>query len=279
MSAQPPRTPPDRVVAITGAAGGIGAALSRAFLRRGARVALLDLPGPRLGGLAEALAQEGFDAAALPCDVTSEAACREAIGAVLARFGRLDVLVNNAGITHLGRFADTEVAVLRRVMEVNFFGAAHCTKAALEELVARRGSVVVLSSVAGFAPLAGRCGYAASKHALHGLFDSLRVELRAQGVNVLLVCPSFVDTDIGARALGPDGGAPQMPRTTTGRAASPEDVAESIVRATDGRRRMLRLSAVSEFSFWLSRIWPAAYERIMERRLLTEETPRDEASR
>ena len=266
-------------MAITGAAGGIGSALARRFALRGARVALLDLPGPRLDALEDALTREGFEAAAVPCDVTSEDACREAIGAAVARFGGLDVLVNNAGITHLGRFAETETAVLRRVMDVNFFGAVCATKAALPSLVARHGTVVVLSSVAGFAPLAGRCGYAASKHALHGLFDSLRVELRAQGVHVLLVCPSFVATDIGARALGPDGGAPRVARTTTGRAAAPEDVAEAIADAADGRRRMLVLSTVGRLSWWLTRLWPQAYERIMERRLLTEETPRDEASR
>lgn len=268
MSFQPTETARGRIVAITGAAGGIGSALARAFLRRGAFVALLDLPGARLDALEASLAEAGSAVLALPCDVTSEEACRRAMDEVVQRFGGLDVLVNNAGQTHLGRFDETDVAVLRRVMDVNFFGAVCCTRAALSALVARRGIVVVLSSVAGFAPLAGRAGYAASKHALHGLFDSLRVELRAQGVHVLLVCPSFVATDIGARALGPDGGAPRVARTTTGRAASPDEVAEAIVKATDARRRLLVLSAVGRLSYWLTRLWPAAYDRIMERSLL-----------
>jgi NAD(P)-dependent dehydrogenase (short-subunit alcohol dehydrogenase family) len=262
---------PGRVVAITGAAGGIGSALARAFARRGARLALLDLPGDALRALAEALAAEGCEALALPCDVTSETASASAVAEAVGRLGGLDVLVNNAGITHLGRFADTDVAVLRRVMDVNFFGAVHCTKAALPSLAARRGSVVVLSSVAGFAPLAGRSGYAASKHALHGLFGSLRVEWRREGVHVLLVCPSFVATAIGDRALGPDGGPPRVSRTTAGRADSPERVAEAIVRATLARRRQLVLSPVGVAAWWLTRLWPSAYDRLMERALLREE--------
>lgn len=262
-----------RTVAITGAAGGIGSALARAFGRRGARLALLDLPGPGLESLASSLAEAGREAIAVACDVTSDAACRDAIGSVVGRFGGIDVLVNNAGISHLGRFAETDVEVLRRVMEVNFFGAVRCTKAALASIVERRGSVVVLSSVAGFAPLAGRCGYSASKHALHGLFDSLRVELRAQGAHVLVVCPSFVDTGIGARALGPDGGAPRIARTTTGKPASPDDVARAIVRATEQRRRMLVLSSVGRISWWLTRLVPSVYDRLMERTLLRDEAP------
>ena len=254
----------DRVVAITGAAGGIGSALARAFAAKGARVALLDLPGPALDALAASL---GDAASGIGCDVSDASACRVAIERAVGRFGGLDVLVNNAGISHIGRVADTDVAVLRRVMDVNCFGAIHCTQAALPHLVARKGMVVVISSVAGFAPLAGRAGYAASKHALHGLFESLRVELRAKGVAVGIVCPSFVATDIGKHALGPDGGAPRATRTTTGRPAAPERVAAAIVRAVERRQRLLVLSPVGRLSWWLVRAWPAAYEWIMTRAL------------
>ncbi|RIL08241.1 MAG: short chain dehydrogenase [Proteobacteria bacterium] len=266
-------TSPDRLregfaVAITGAAGGIGSALARAFARRGARVALLDLPGPALDALAAELRASGADALALACDVTDAAQTRAATAAAVARFGGLDVAIANAGITHIGRFAETDAAVLRRVMDVNFFGAVHLAQAAAEPLAARRGVLVVVSSVAGFAPLAGRAGYAASKHALHGLFASVRVEWRRRGVQVLIACPSFVATDIGKRALGPDGGAPRDARTTTGKPASPDAVAEAIARAAIARRRFLVLSPVGVASWWLARLWPAGYERIMERRLL-----------
>jgi NAD(P)-dependent dehydrogenase (short-subunit alcohol dehydrogenase family) len=260
-----------RVVVITGAAGGIGSALARVFARRGARLALLDLDSAALEALAVVLGDQGAEAVALGCDVTSFDACRAALDAVRDRLGRIDVLVNNAGITHLGRFAETDPAVLRRVMDVNFWGAVHCTKAALEDLTASHGAVVVISSVAGFAPLAGRAGYAASKHALHGLFGSLRAELAPAGVHVLVVCPSFVDTGIGDHALGPDGGRPRDMRTTTGRPANPRDVAESIVRALERRRRLLVVGAVGRASWLLVRLWPAAYERLMARSLLRDD--------
>ena len=167
-----------RSVVISGAAGGIGSALARRFGRAGARVGLLDLDAASLAALAGELEAGGVEALALRCDVTCLEDCRAAVGQLVAAWGGVDVLVANAGITHLSFFRDTDVEVIRRVMEVNFFGAVNCTKAALDSLQERRGHIVAISSVAGFAPLATRCGYSASKHAMHGFFDSLRAVLR-----------------------------------------------------------------------------------------------------
>ncbi len=136
--------------------------------------------------------RRGAQALALNCDVTDAASCADAIRSAVERFGGVDVLVNNAGITHRSAFATTDPAVLRRVMEVNFFGAMNLTHHALPHLLRSRGAIVAISSVAGFAPLIARTGYAASKHALHGFFESLRSEVRSQGVDVTLVCPSFI---------------------------------------------------------------------------------------
>ncbi len=188
--------------------------------------------------------------------------------AVLDAYGSIDILINNAGITHLSPFADTQVAVLRAVIDVNFFGAVHCTKAALDTLLERRGLVVVISSIAGFAPLAGRCGYAASKHALHGLFESLRVEMRARGLRVMLVCPGFTATNIGSNALGGDGLPARSARATVGKHAHPDQVADAIYRGVLRNRKLLVLSRVGKIALLLSRIWPTAYARLMERRLL-----------
>ena len=204
-------------VVITGGAGGIGSALAHRFGRDGATDRPAGpRPAPPCRRWQSELAEQGIDALPVECDVTSLEACRDAIARVIDARGGVDVLINNAGVTHLSHFSDTEVEVIRRVMEVNFFGAVNCTKAALDSLLERRGRIAVLSSVAGFSPLATRCGYSASKHALHGFFDSMRPELRASGVPVTLVCPFFVDTDMGDRALGGDGGKPRMPRTQTG---------------------------------------------------------------
>ncbi len=254
-----------RVVAITGAAGGIGSALAHRFAADGARIALLDIE--RLESLEQQLTVGGADVLAVACDVTSLAACRDAIERVVARFGGVDVLVANAGITHLGAFVDTDVAVIERVMDVNFFGAVNVTKAALDSLITRRGQIVVMSSVAGIAPLVTRAGYAASKHALHGFFESLRTELVADGVAVTMVCPSFVRTAIGDHALGGDGGKATVERTQTGTPVEPDVLAEVIVDAVDHRRRFVAPLRDARRAAWLMRVSPRIYDRVMLRRL------------
>jgi len=193
--------------------------------------------------------------------------CTAALASVVGAFGGVDVLVNNAGITHLGPFRETEVDVIRRVMEVNFFGSVHCTKAALGSLLERRGRIVVISSVAGVAPLATRTGYSASKYALHGFFESLRAEHRKDGLRVMLVCPSFVDTAIGDHALGTDGGpAPRAARTGVRSPARPSDVADAIVRAAARDRRLLLVGRGAKLSWWIARLAPSLFERLMIRR-------------
>ena len=262
-SERPVPPDPPQVVAITGGAGDIGRAIAAAYLRRGARVALLDLPGERLDAAAQGLAAPDR-VAALPCDITDPAACDRAIAAIEARFSGLDVLVNNAGLTQRSRFEDTAPDVIRRVIEVNLFGAMNCTRAALPALRRRRGTVAAISSVAGFAPLVGRTAYAASKHALHGFFDSLRTE-GAPDVHVLLVCPSFVSTGFEGRAMGPDGRPLSGPRATIGRKLTPAEVADAVVDAVSRGQRQRLVSPVAHASFWLSRVAPGLYDRLMRR--------------
>jgi NAD(P)-dependent dehydrogenase (short-subunit alcohol dehydrogenase family) len=259
----------DRSVVVTGAASGIGAAVARRFASAGSRVALLDVDARGAERIAREIEGDAAAALALRCDVSSDAECRSAFGAVERAFGGVDVLVNNAGITHVGLFRDTDLQVLRRVMEVNFFGAVRCTKAALPSLLARRGRIAVVSSVAGFAPLATRSGYAASKHALHGFFGSLRAEHRRDGLGVTLVCPAFVRTRIGSRALGPDGApAGEDARSGVRRELEPEAVAEALYRGVERGRRLVLLPAEARLSRWLAALWPAAYEWAMRRRTL-----------
>jgi nucleoside-diphosphate-sugar epimerase len=258
----------DRAVVVTGAASGIGAALARRLGRAGARVALLDRDAEGAERGAEALRREGHPAHAFPCDVADPVACRAAIDAARAALGGIDVLVANAGITHVGGVAETDVEVVRRVLDVNFFGAVHAAKAALPALLERRGQIVVIGSVAGQVPLATRAGYAASKHALHGFFGSLRAEHQADGLGVLLVDPSFVDTAIGDRALGPDGHpAGSGARTGVGDALAPDDVAQAILGAIVRRRRHLFVPARAGLYVWLARLAPAWFDRQMARRM------------
>ena len=264
-----------RGVVITGAAGGIGAALARRFGREGAHLALLDLEHGRLQPVASELEAAGISALALACDVTSAQACGNAIATAVENFGGIDVLLNNAGITHLSLFRDTDLDVIRRVMEVNFFGAVHCTQAALPHLLERRGHIAVLSSFAGLAPLASRSGYAASKHALNGFFGSLRTELRGAGVGVTLVCPTFIKTNIGDRALGGDGRKASLPRSETGTPASPERLAEAIYVAVRARRPLLVPFRDAKIAWWVSRLAPALFERMMFRRIMPSEPNSD----
>ncbi|MDT3735270.1 MAG: SDR family oxidoreductase [Denitratisoma sp.] len=253
-----------RTVAVTGAAGGLGRALCLRFAAAGARIVALDRDAAVLEGLTF---PEGTEVVRIACDVSSGEDCLRAMAEARRAFGGVDVLVNNAGITHRSAFAHTEPAVIRRVMEVNFFGALHCTHAALEDLVARRGLVVAISSVAGFAPLVARTGYAASKHALHGFFDSLRTEVEPHGVKVLLVCPSFISTGIEKNALAGDGGPVRHAQSVVGRRATPKAMAEKIFRAAQAERRLLLPDRVSRLSWWVSRLAPRVYERQMVRKL------------
>ncbi|MFN8641939.1 MAG: SDR family oxidoreductase [Candidatus Binatia bacterium] len=258
------------VAVITGAGGGLGAAYGRARAAAGARVALLDVDGEAARARAAEITARGGHASATTCDVTSEAQCRAAIAAVVTREGGIDLLINNAGISHRSAFADTDASVFRRVMDVNFFGALYCTQAALESLRQRRGLVVAVSSIAGFAPLFGRTGYSAAKHAVHGLFESLRCELAGSGVEVLIVCPGFTATGIGAAALDGDGQRTRHPQSTVGRVAQPDDVAAAVVRAVRRRQRLLVLTPAGKASWWLSRLSPSLYAWLMTRSLRRE---------
>ncbi|RMF13934.1 MAG: SDR family oxidoreductase [Candidatus Dadabacteria bacterium] len=253
----------DKVVWITGGGGGIGAALARDAASRGAQVAVTDIDGEAATRIANEL---GTHAAAWRSDVTDFADCQRVAGAIQERFGGIDVLINNAGVTHLSRFRDTPPEVIERVLRINVMGAVHCTKAALEPIIERRGRIAALSSVAGIGPLLGRTGYSASKHALHGFFDSLRAELTDTGVGVTLICPSFANTDIGKHALFADGDA-ESARTMTGPVTTPEAIAAALLDGIERGVWTVLPGRVSKLAWWLSRNAPRFYSARMRARL------------
>ncbi len=256
------------VVVVTGAASGIGLAVARRFARAGATCALLDVDEARLKQCEGQFRRAGHRVMGLPCDVTRRADCESAIQAVIDGFGGIDVLFNNAGITQRSAFAETRIEVYERVMAVNFFGALYCTKAAIHSLIQRRGRIISNESIAGVAPLLGRTGCAASKHAMHGLFTSLRSEVRDQGVHVMVVCPGFIMTHLQDRALG--GGWTRHPQSRVGRQDTPERAAEAIFRGTQKEKDLLVLTAMGKIAYWISRLAPGFYERRMASRFKAE---------
>jgi NAD(P)-dependent dehydrogenase (short-subunit alcohol dehydrogenase family) len=257
-----------RTVMITGGGGGIGAALARQYAAKGCNLALLDIDEAGAQGVADACSQMGVEAQALCCDVTSQRSCEDAVSRTLQHFGRLDNVVANAGLTHLSLFGETELAVIRRVMEVNFFGAVNIAKASLPHLLEARGQYVAMSSVAGFCPLPMRTGYAASKYAVRGFFETLRTENRHHGLGVLIVCPSYVDTGIGDHALGGGGEKATHQRPEANQAISADDAAKKIVHAAEKRRDFLPVAKGARLAHLLSRLSPSWLERLSTRRVM-----------
>jgi NAD(P)-dependent dehydrogenase (short-subunit alcohol dehydrogenase family) len=260
----------NKVVVVTGAASGIGNAICRKFALEGARIGLLDMDAKGVQAASDQLRTSGVDAMGIRCDVVDEDECASAMKEIIDRFGGIDVLVNNAGITQRSAFVDTRISVYRRVMDVNFFGSLHCTKAALASLIERKGSIIVIESLAGITPLLGRTGYCASKHALHGFFTSLRSELRATGTHIMLVCPGFVETSLQTRALGGDGRVTTHPQSMVGKPVSAESVAGKIYKGAVKKKHLLVLTPVGKLTYWIHRFVPKLYERLMARQLKEE---------
>ncbi len=226
-----PATFAGKVVWITGASSGIGEALAYAAAAAGAQVVVSGRRSEELARVATACAGE-LEPLVLPLDLTRPQDFAPAAAAVQERFGRIDVLVNNAGVGQRALAQDTLPAVERAIMEVNYFGVVGLTKAVLPVLLAQRsGSVVAISSVMGYIGTPRRAAYAASKHALHGWFDSLRAEIGPQGIHVCLVCPGYVRTALSQHALTADGGAHARLDRGQARGIAPERAAAAVLRA------------------------------------------------
>ena len=256
----------DNVVVVTGASSGIGAALCMRFALDGARIVLAARNAAALHEVASDCASLGAETHVVRTDVERDDDCRRMVEETVARFGRIDTLVNNAGIGMHARFADlADPSVIARVMDVNFQGSVRCTWHALPHLLGSRGRIVAVSSLSGKAGVPLRTGYAASKHAMAGFFDSLRIELAPDGVSVTVAYPGFVSTPIGSRALGPDG-APLSDRMTMRKnVMTPGRCADLIVNAAAARKREIVMTAMGKIGQWVRLVAPGAIDRFAER--------------
>ena len=260
----------DQAVWVTGASSGIGEAVARELGRRGARLVLSARRRERLEALQREIAAAGGHAAdrhrVLPLDLTDTAAIPAAVEAALAHAGRIDVMVHNAGISQRSLVADTVLEVDRRLLEVNFFGTVALTKALLPSMLAGGGGrFVVVTSLVGKIGTPLRSSYAASKHALHGFFDSLRAELWDRGIRVTLVCPGFIKTELPLVALTGDG-SPQGRMDRAQRQGYPvERCAAEIARAIERDREEVLIGGKEKYAVHLKRFLPALFSRIIRK--------------
>lgn len=253
-------------IAITGASTGIGKQLALALARRGAQLALGARNLDALRAVAASCEALGSHAVALACDVARPEDCRAFVEGAIAALGGLDALVNNAGVTLVARFDRiTDLCVFEKVMQVNYLGAVYCTHAALPALRQSRGLLVAVSSLQGLTGVPTRTAYAASKHALQGFCDSLRIELRGSGVAVLVASPGFVSTEMRQRAFGPDGRPVGHDHREGKRAMTPERCAELIARAMERRQRELVMTLGGKLLRWIKLVAPGLVDALAER--------------
>ncbi|WP_423126990.1 SDR family oxidoreductase [Gaoshiqia sp. Z1-71] len=259
----------DKVVIITGASSGIGKALAFEFAKRGAKLAL----GARRIDLLEQLKEELEPAETLiqQTDVSRDEDCKVLVEKTIARFGRIDVLVNNAGISMRAIFEELELDVIRKLMDVNFWGTVYCTKFALPELLKTKGSVVGVISIAGYVGLPGRTGYAASKFAVRGFLDTLRIENMKKGLHVLVAAPGFTASEVRQAALTADGSKQGETPRNEERMMSAEECAVHIVNAVEKRKRELILTFVEgKLSVFLGKFWPRLLDKLTYKHMAKE---------
>jgi short-subunit dehydrogenase len=198
-------------------------------------------------------------------DVSKENDCRHFIESTLHAFGKIDILINNAGISMRALFADAEIDVIRKLMDVNFYGALCCTKYALDSIIKQKGIIVGVSSIAGYRGLPGRTGYSASKFALQGWLESLRTEMLDKGVNVMWVCPGFTTSNIRQAALNEKAEAHGETSMDEEKMMSAATCAGHIVKAIEERKRTLILTFNGIRTVWLNKLFPRLTDKLVHR--------------
>lgn len=251
----------NKVVIVTGGSSGIGKELVVELLRRGAMVATC---GRKLSALQSAFPNADSTRLLLfSADVKSELACNAFIEKALEKFGRIDVLINNAGISMRALFSELDLDVLRELMDVNFWGTVQCIKAALPSLLQSKGVIVGISSIAGNRGLPGRTGYSASKFAMQGFLESLRTEVLSSGLHVMWVSPGFTASNIRNTARAADGHLQGETPLEESNLMSAEECARHILDAISSRKRTLVLTTQGKLTVWLNKLWPNLADKLI----------------
>jgi dehydrogenase/reductase SDR family protein 7B len=259
-----------KVALITGGSSGIGLACALEFGHHGFAVAISGRNEASLQSALQQLKAEGVEAIAIQGDVGQEADCQRMADLTVGAFGRLDVLINNAGISMRALFVEAQLDVLKQVMNINFWGTVYCTKFALPHVLKSAGSIIGISSIAGHKGLPARTGYSASKFAMNGFLEAIRIELRKTNVHVLLVSPGFVATNIRKAALVADGSAQAETPRNENDMLSAEYTAQEIYKAYTGRKRDLVLGRQGKLTIWLNKFFPAWLDGMVYKHLAAE---------
>ena len=252
-----------KVVVITGGSDGIGKALVELYLNKGAKVATCARNYEKLYQLQSA--HTGKPLFIHASDVSKETDCKGFIDAVIKEFGTIDILINNAGVSMRALVQDVDLDTIRRVMEINFWGTVYCTKFALEYIIKNKGTIVGVSSIAGYRGLPGRSGYSASKYAVNGWLEALRTELLESGTNVMWVCPGFTSSNIRNAALNSKGESQGESPMDEGAMMSSEECAIHIADAIEKRKRTLVLTFTGKRAVFMNKFFPSLADKLVRK--------------
>ncbi len=251
-----------KTVVITGASSGIGEAMAKVYSEMGAKVVLGARSEEKLAALATEIRANGGQAAYCATDVTKAEDCKRLIDTAVEAFGGIDVLICNAGISMRAIFDDVDLSVLHRLMDVNFWGTVYCAKYALPYLQQSKGSLVGISSVAGLHGLPGRTGYTASKYAMTGLLETIRIENIKKGLHVMVACPGFTASNVRFSALVADGSQQGSTPREEGKMMTAEEVARIVAKGIAKRKRLCLMEIEGRATHFVKKFAPAFLDKM-----------------
>jgi len=260
----------DKIVIITGASSGIGLACAKAFAAKCCKIVLAARSIDKLKKTEAELLAAGVEVLAVQTDVSQEADCKALVEKTIVRFGGIDVLVNNAGVSMRALFQDIDLNVMKRLMDVNFWGTVYCTKYALPYLLERKGSVVGITSISGFKGLPARTGYSASKFAMFGFLETLRIEHLYNGLHVMIMAPGFTSSNIRKAALTADGSTQNETPRNEDKMMSAEKVAACLIKGVCKRKYQMVLTPLGKATVWINKFFPRFVDRMSYKEMAIE---------